>query len=74
LNFQQGFETIKDKFSVATVVQGPNWALQFHIHTNASNKFVGEILGQYENNKPYEIYFISKNSTGVELNYSVTKN
>jgi hypothetical protein len=31
-------------------------------------------LGQNEDNKPYAIYFISKNLVGAELNYIVTEN
>jgi hypothetical protein len=52
---QQNFETIDEKLTTALVLQGPNWCLTFHIHTNASNKFVGEILEHGEDNKPYEI-------------------
>jgi hypothetical protein len=73
LNCQQDFETIKEKLSTAPVLQGPNWALPFHIHTDASDKSVGAVLGQDEDNKPYAIYFISKNLVGAELNYIVTE-
>jgi hypothetical protein len=73
LNCQQDFETIKEKLSTAPVLQGPNWALPFHIHTDASDKVVGAVLGQNEDNKPYAIYFISKNLVGAELNYTVTE-
>jgi len=31
-------------------------------------------LGQEENHIPYAIYFISKNMTPIELNYTVTEN
>ena len=55
------------------MLQGPNWTLPFHIHTDASDKFVGDVLGQDEDNKPYAIYFISKNLVGAELNYIVTE-
>jgi hypothetical protein len=73
LNCQQDFETIKEKLSTAPVLQGPNWALPFHIHTDASDKVVGAVLGQNEDNKPYAIYFISKNMVGAEINYIVTE-
>ena len=48
--------------------------LPFHIHIDASEKDVGVFLVQNEDNKPYAIYFISKNLAGVELNYTVTEN
>jgi hypothetical protein len=73
LNCQQDFETIKEKLKIAPILQGPNLDLPFHIHTNASDKSVGVVLGQYQDNKPYAIYFISKNLVGAELNYIVTE-
>jgi hypothetical protein len=41
LNFQQAFETIKEKLSTSPVLQGTNWDLPFHIDTDASNKSIG---------------------------------
>jgi hypothetical protein len=38
LNCQQAFETIKEKLTTAPVLQGPNWSLPFHIHTDASEQ------------------------------------
>jgi hypothetical protein len=35
LNFQQDFEAIKEKLSIAPMLQVPNWTLPFHIHPNA---------------------------------------
>jgi len=45
----------------------------FHISFDASNTAIGVVLGQEENNLPYAIYFISKNMTPAELNYTVTE-
>ena len=70
---QHYFETLKEKLSVAPILRGPNWALPFHISTNASDIAIGEFLGQKEGQASYAIYFISKNLTPIELNYSVTK-
>ena len=56
------------------MLQGPYWALPFHIHIDASNKSEGVVLGQDEDNKPYSISFISKNLVGAELNYTITEN
>ena len=34
---------------------------------------VGVVLGQLEEKKPYSIYYISKNLTPAELNYTITE-
>jgi hypothetical protein len=73
LNYQQDFETTKEKLSTAHVLQGPNWDLPFHIHIDASDKVVGAILGKNEDKKTFAIYFISKILAGANLNYTVTE-
>jgi len=50
-----------------------NWTLPFHIHTDASYKFVGVVLGKNKDKSPYASHFIRKNLAGAELNYIVTK-
>ena len=47
--------------------------LPFHISTDASDTTIGASLGQKENLMTYAIYFISKNLTPAELNYTVTE-
>lgn len=59
--------------STAPILREPDWALPFHISSDASNTVIGAVLGQEENNLPYAIYFISKNMTPAELNYIVTE-
>eukprot|EP00253_Pinus_taeda_P035345 PITA_35345 len=70
---QQAFETLKEKLSTTPVLKGPNWTLPFHIFTDASDTAVGASLGQKEKSFNYAIYFISKNLTPAELNYTVTE-
>eukprot|EP00253_Pinus_taeda_P020193 PITA_20193 len=72
-NCQEALDTLKSKLMTAPILRGPNWALPFHIHTNASNKAIGAALGQIDENLPYAIYFISKNLSKAELNYTVTE-
>ena len=55
------------------VLRGPNWSLPFHIYINASNTALGEVLGQRENQMPYAIYFVYKNMSPAEVNYTVTE-
>lgn len=71
--YQKAFEELKQQLSIAPILRGPNWALPFHISSNASNTAIGAVLGQEENNLPYAIYFISKNMKPAELNYTVTE-
>jgi hypothetical protein len=40
----------------------------------SSDKYVGLVLGEDEDNEPYAIYFMRKFLDGAELNYTITKN
>jgi hypothetical protein len=70
---QTAFETLKAKLSMAPVLRGPNWALPFHISTDASDTAIGGVLGKKEDQQSYAIYFVSKNLSPAELNYTVTE-
>ena len=54
-------------------MRGPNWSLPFHISSDASNLAIGTALGQEENQQSYAIYYISKNLSSAELNYTFTE-
>ena len=45
--------------------------MPFHISSDASNIVIGAALGQEEDKQSYAIYFISKNLSPAELNYTV---
>jgi hypothetical protein len=66
---QTAFETLKEKLSIAPILQGPNWSLPFHTSTDASDTTIGVVLGQKEKQQPYAIYYVSKNLTLAERNY-----
>jgi hypothetical protein len=53
------------------VLRGPNWSLPFHICIDALDTALGVVLGQRENKLPYAIYFVSKNLSPTEVNYTV---
>jgi len=57
----RGLRNFKGCVNRYTNLRGPNWALPFHIHVDASHKAIGEALGQEEEKFPYAIYFIIKN-------------
>ena len=52
-------------------MRGPNWTIPFHISTDATNTSIGVVLGQKEEQRPYAIYYISKNLTPAEKNYTL---
>jgi hypothetical protein len=54
-------------------LRGPNWSIPFHISTDASDTTIGAVLGQKEEQRPYAIYYINKNLTPAEKNYTVTE-
>jgi len=70
---EKAFNELKHQLSTAPILRGPDWALPFHISSDASDTAIGVVLGQEENGLPYAIYFISKNMTPAELNYTVTE-
>jgi len=47
--------------------------LPFQISSDASNIAIGAVIGQEGDKKPYAIYYISKNLSPAELNYTVTE-
>ena len=58
---------------MAPILRGPDWSLPFHIFTNNLDLAIRGVLGQKEGQASYAIYFISKNMTPSELNYTVTE-
>eukprot|EP00253_Pinus_taeda_P017045 PITA_17045 len=72
-NFISEPSSLKHQLSITPILRGPDWALPFHISSDASDTAIGAVLGQEENGLPYAIYFISKNMPPAELNYVVTE-
>eukprot|EP00253_Pinus_taeda_P033590 PITA_33590 len=67
------FQDLKKLVSTALVLRGPNWDFPFQISSDASDTTIGAVLGQEEDKKPYAIYYIRKNVSPAELNYTVTE-
>ena len=72
-NCELSFADLKQKLSIAPILRGPDWALPFHIYSDASDTIIGAVLGQQEDKDPYAIYYINKNMAPTELNYIVTE-
>ena len=67
------FTEIKKRLSTTPILRGANWALSFHISSDASDTSIGVVLGQQDGQAPYAIHYISKNLAPTELNYTVTE-
>ena len=48
------FGTLKKAFTLAPILQPPNWEQPFEIMCDASNFLVGDVLGQRKEGKPRE--------------------
>ena len=57
----------------APVVIAPNWTLPFELMCDASDHFVGAILGQRKNKVFHSIYYASKTLTQAQINYTTTE-
>jgi len=67
------FKDLKKLVSTTPVLRGPNWDFPFQISSYALDTVIGAVLGQEEDKKLYAIYYISKNLSPTELNYTVTE-
>jgi hypothetical protein len=59
---------------LAPILKGLDWSLIFHTSTDAYDTTMGVVLGQKGDLLTYIIYFINKNLTPSEINYTVTEN
>jgi hypothetical protein len=62
---------MKTSMTCLSVLIAPNWNVEFHVHTNASNSALGVMFKQNLNNiinKP--IYYASRLMNNVKKNYS----
>ena len=71
---QTTFTELKKRLSTTPILRGANWALPFHISSDASDTTIRVVLGQQDGEAPYAIYYISKNLALAEINYTITKN
>jgi hypothetical protein len=70
---QNAFIDMKKRLCEAPILRGPKWTLPFYISMDASDTAIDTMLGKHEDHTSYSIYFISKNLTAPELNYTVTE-
>ena len=68
---QATFSELKKRLSTTPILRGPNWALPFHISSDALDTTIGVVLGQQVGHNPYSIYYVNKNMAPIELNYMI---
>ena len=70
---QTVFTEITKRLSTTPILRGANWNIPFHISSDSFDTSIGAVLGQQKGHAPYAIYYISKNFTPTELNYTITE-
>ena len=76
-NFEESchnyFEEIKSSLVEATIMEKPNWNIEFEIMCDASDFGIGAVLGQKDEKVFKAIYYASKTFNEARKNYSTTK-
>ncbi|GJY85999.1 reverse transcriptase domain-containing protein [Tanacetum coccineum] len=67
----KAFETLKENLTNAPIMVSPNWSLPFELMCDASDFFVGSVLGQREEKQFRPIHFASKTLNSAQQNYTV---
>ena len=70
---QLAFEQVKALLASAPLLQQPDFAVQFEIHTDASDTGLGAVLVQKVGDDERVLKFASRVLTSAEKNYSVTE-
>jgi len=67
------FHILKEALITTPIMQAQDWELPFEIMCDASNYVVGAVLGQWNDNKPYVIYYASHTLDEAQANYATTE-
>ena len=71
---QKAFESLKGALCTASVLAYPDYEKPFVVVTDASNKAIGAVLSQLdENGLENPIHYASRNLNGAEKSYSASK-
>ena len=60
----EAFLQLKKLLTTILVLQGKYWSIPFHIHIDALDYVIGDVLGQKPANLENAIYYISKSLHG----------
>ena len=67
------WEKLKKELISAPIISAPDWSKLFKIMCDASDFFIGAVLGQRTDNKQHVIYYSSKTLNDAQLNYTTTE-
>jgi hypothetical protein len=72
--FQQSFDTLKQKMVTAPILVFPNWSKDFHVHVDASSISLGALLSQPGvGDIDHPLAFSSRKLSSAEINYTATE-
>nr|GEX48058.1 hypothetical protein [Tanacetum cinerariifolium] len=69
----QAFRTLKEKLTEASILIASNWDQPFELMCDASDYFVGAVLGQRVEKHFRPIHYASKTMTQAKTNYTTTE-
>lgn len=70
---EAAFRTLKKKLTEKPVLYAPNYAEEFIIQTDASEKGIGVIMAQRENDEEHPVIYLSRKFTPPEKNFSTSE-
>jgi hypothetical protein len=72
--FQQSFDTLKQKMVTVPILVFPYWSKEFHVHVDASSITLGAVLAQPRaGDIDHPLAFASRKISTTEINYTTTK-
>nr|GEU32922.1 reverse transcriptase domain-containing protein [Tanacetum cinerariifolium] len=69
----KAFQTLKKRLTEAPILIAPNWDLPFDLMCDASEFFIGAVLGQRHEKHFKPIHYASKTMNDAESNYNMTE-
>ena len=72
-DYKDAFHKLKDLLTIAPIIQPPNWNLPFKLMCNVSDNAIGAALGQRVDKNSHAKYYVSRNLSDAQLNYSTMK-
>ncbi|GBC19242.1 uncharacterized protein LOC100876636 [Rhizophagus irregularis DAOM 181602=DAOM 197198] len=70
---QKAFENLRDKLTMAPIVQYPDFSKPFFLYTDASIIGLGAVLAQKTDDQEHVIAYASRTLIPAEKNYAITE-
>jgi hypothetical protein len=69
--FQQSFDTLKQKMVIAPILVFPDWSKEFHVHVDSYSIALGAVLAQLgEGDIDHPLTFASRKLSTTEIDYT----